>query len=204
MILGCGFTFIILLGIACMLSFPWIIASFTSLHPLSAFLTSYRCSSVYAILLMLTFAGSSLSTRMYTSYVFLSVSISLMAFGRFPIPLIHITLYSLAYGIMDRKSISHSVMSMSFVLSRGVLMNRNHLDPGTVLDFTPSLGLMNLSCHPVTPFREYIGTIMESFVTLQFLSIYSLQSFLCWMYSITLVIVPIQVRIKLHRLLSLR
>lgn len=82
---------------------------------------------------------------------------------------------------MDRKSISHSVMRISLFLSRGVLMNRNHLDQGMVLDLIPSFGCMNLSCHPVTPLREYIGTIMESFVTLQFLSIYSLQSFLCWM-----------------------
>ena len=138
------------------------------------------------------------------SYVFFSVSISLMAFGRFPIPLIPITLYAFAYGRMDRKSISHSVMSMSLSLSRGVLMNRNHLDPGTVLDFIPSFGSMNLSCHPETPFREYIGTMMESFVTLQFLSIYSLQSFLCWMYSISIVILLHPMQLKGYRSRSLR
>lgn len=89
---------------------------------------------------------------------------------------------------MDRKSISHSVIRMSLSLSRGVLMNRNHLDPGTVFDFIQSFGSMNLSCHHVTPFKEYIGTMMESFVTLQFFLIYSLLSFLLSMYSRTLVI----------------
>ena len=97
---------------------------------------------------------------------------------------------------MDRKSISHSVMSISFSLSRGVFMNRNHLDHATVFDFIQSFGSMNLSCHPETPLREYIGTMIESFVILQFFLIYSSQSFLCFMYSITLVIVEHLEQIK--------
>lgn len=61
---GIGFTFTILLGKALRFSFHWIIASFTSLHQFSASLTSYRCNSVYAILFIALFAGSSLSISM--------------------------------------------------------------------------------------------------------------------------------------------
>ena len=87
-----GFVFTILFGIAFIFSLPSFIASLTSLHPLSASLTSYRCISVYGILLIDISAGSSLSTRMYMSYVFFSVSISLIAFGRFDTHFTHITL----------------------------------------------------------------------------------------------------------------
>ena len=78
-VLGRGFCLYILCGIQSRLRALLQIASLTSLYQLRASRTSYKWSSVYGIRAIVSSAGISLSTRIYTSYTFCNFSMSLMA-----------------------------------------------------------------------------------------------------------------------------